>query len=56
MYVADHHAEYLRDDMVWAEGVMEEARGNYEAAIRAYEGKLELDPTEFGVYRFIGRC
>ena len=56
LYVANHHAEHLRDDMVWAEGIMEEAGGNYEAAIRAYKGKVELDPTEFGVHRYIGRC
>ncbi len=56
IYIADNQAEFLRDDVDWAEGVMEEARGNYESAIRAYERKLEIDPTEAGVYRFIGRC
>jgi tetratricopeptide (TPR) repeat protein len=55
-YIDENHAEFLRGNVAWAEGVMEEERGNFEAAIDAYRRKVEIDPTEFVVYRYIGRC
>jgi tetratricopeptide (TPR) repeat protein len=55
-YIETHGAGSLRDEACWAEGRMEEARGNYSAAIECYRRKLELEPTDVTAHREIGRC
>jgi tetratricopeptide (TPR) repeat protein len=55
-FVESQNAGYLRDDIYWGEGRMEEARGNYAAAIECYQRKLELTPTDVTSWRAIGRC
>jgi tetratricopeptide (TPR) repeat protein/tRNA A-37 threonylcarbamoyl transferase component Bud32/TolB-like protein len=55
-YIDAHNIGHLRGEVYWGEGEMEEARGNYEAAIRSYEKKLLEDPTDVLMHRAIGRC
>jgi tetratricopeptide (TPR) repeat protein/tRNA A-37 threonylcarbamoyl transferase component Bud32/TolB-like protein len=47
---------HLRGEAYWAEGEMDEDRGDYEAAIASYRRKLQEDPTDVIIYRSIGRC
>jgi serine/threonine protein kinase/tetratricopeptide (TPR) repeat protein len=55
-YIDTHNIGRLRGEAYWAEGEMEEARGNFEAAIESYQRKLGEDPTDVMMHRSIGRC
>jgi len=55
-YIDTRNLGHLRGEAYWAEGEMEEDRGNYEAAIRSYQRKLGEDPTHVMMHRSIGRC
>ncbi|MCK5407076.1 MAG: tetratricopeptide repeat protein, partial [Candidatus Krumholzibacteria bacterium] len=55
-YIDAQNIGHLRGEAYWGEGEMEEARGNYEAAIRNYEKKLLEDPTDVLMHRAIGCC
>jgi tetratricopeptide (TPR) repeat protein len=55
-YIESRDAGHLRGEAYWAEGEMEEDRGNYEAAIAAYRRQLGEDPTAVLIHRSIGRC
>jgi tetratricopeptide (TPR) repeat protein/predicted Ser/Thr protein kinase len=55
-YIDTHDIGHLRGEAYWAEGEMEEARGNYEAAIESYRRNLGEDPTSVLMHRSIGRC
>jgi tetratricopeptide (TPR) repeat protein/tRNA A-37 threonylcarbamoyl transferase component Bud32 len=55
-YIDTYNVGHLRGEAYWAEGEMQEARGDYEAAIASYQRKLEEDPTDVSMHRSIGRC
>jgi tetratricopeptide (TPR) repeat protein len=55
-YIDTHNLGHLRGEAYWAEGEMEEDRGNYEAAIESYRRQLREDPTVVLIHRSIGRC
>jgi tetratricopeptide (TPR) repeat protein/predicted Ser/Thr protein kinase len=55
-YIDTYNIGHLRGEACWAEGNLEETRGDYQAAIRCYERKLVEDPTDVTMHRAIGRC
>jgi tetratricopeptide (TPR) repeat protein len=55
-FIEAYKIEQLRESVFYARGRIAEIRGNARDAILNYEQQLEMDPTEVGVHRLIGRC
>ncbi|UCG53374.1 MAG: protein kinase [Candidatus Latescibacterota bacterium] len=56
VFIETYQDESLRDYVYWTKGRVAELRGEFREAIKNFEKKMELDPTDSDVHWDIGRC